>query len=68
MGIFDDDAPRPSKLHELGQSLDGLSVGDLDDRIAALRSEIARLEEDKRRKESTMNSAEMAFKPTMGGN
>ena len=65
MSIFGDE-PRPAPPHELGQSLDGLSVGELDERIAMLRAEIARLEEEKRTKGAANDAAEMAFKPTMG--
>ena len=66
MSIFGDEPQRQSAPHELGQSLDGLSVGDLDERIAILRAEIARLEEDRRSKAATRDAAEMAFKPTLG--
>ena len=66
MALFDDE-PRPSPAaHELGQKLDGLSVADLDQRIAMLREEITRLEDEKRRKGAANDAAEMAFKPTMG--
>ena len=65
MSIFGDE-PTARPPHELGQSLDGLSVADLDQRIAMLREEIARLEEDKRAKGAANDAAEMAFKPTMG--
>ena len=63
MGIFDGDEPRPGAAHTLGEPLDGLSVADIDERIGMLRAEIARLEEDRRRKDATRNAAEMAFKP-----
>ena len=65
MSIFADE-PRANPPHELGQPLDGLSVSDLDQRIAMLRSEIARLEDERRAKGSANDAAEMAFKPTMG--
>ena len=65
MGLFDGDEPRTSRVHELGQSLDGLSIDDLDRRIAALREEITRLEDDKRAKERTRDAAAAAFKPTI---
>ena len=68
MSIFGDDEPRPNAPHTLGEPLDGLSVSDLDHRIGLLREEIARLEEDRARKASTRDAAEMAFKPSMGGN
>jgi len=40
----DDDRPRKAVAHEIGQPLDTLSLGDLDERVALLRAEIARLE------------------------
>ena len=67
MSLFGDE-PTPKPPHELGQSLDGLSVADLDQRIGMLRAEIDRLEQDKRAKGAANDAAEMAFKPTMGGN
>ena len=65
MSLFGDE-PTPKPPHELGQSLDGLSVADLDQRIGMLRAEIDRLEQDKRAKGAANDAAEMAFKPTMG--
>lgn len=66
MALFDDE-PRPSpKVHEIGQPLDGMSVHELDERIAMLRTEITRLEDERRRKGAANDAAEMAFKPTVG--
>ena len=68
MGLFDDE-PRDARAdYEIGQKLDDLSVSDLERTIAMLRAEIARLEEETARKRDTLGAAEMAFKPTMGGN
>ena len=46
MAIEDDifAAPKKKPVHEIGQPLDALSVHELDERIDALRAEIARLE------------------------
>ena len=66
MGLFDDDTPPARPPHEIGQPLDGLSLHELDERIAMLRGEIARLEDEKRRKGAANDAAEMAFKPTLG--
>ena len=68
MNLFDENEPRKSAPHEIGQKLDGLSVGDLDERIAILRSEITRLEEERKAKSATRDAAELAFKPTLGQN
>ena len=42
--IDDEDRPKKKLVHEIGQDLALLSVGELNDRIALLREEIARLE------------------------
>ncbi|SEP35456.1 Uncharacterized small protein, DUF1192 family [Methylobacterium sp. ap11] len=55
-------ATRPRNVHEIGQDLSALSVSDLDERIEALRWEIARLEEDRRRKQASQEAARAAFK------
>lgn len=65
MSIFGDE-PRTAPPHEIGQSLDGLSVHELDERIAMLRAEISRIEDERRAKGSANDAAEMAFKPTLG--
>ena len=44
MALRDDDEPRRKVVHDIGQPLDALSVGDLEERIELLRAEIARLE------------------------
>lgn len=62
MSIFDDE-PRPTRsVHEIGQDLSLLSVAELNERIAALRAEIARLEADIEAKSSTRSAAEAFFK------
>lgn len=66
MALFDDEPAAARKPHELGQPLDGLSVHEIDERIAMLRTEITRLEEERRRKGDANSAAEMAFKPTLG--
>ena len=53
---------RPRTLHEIGQDLSALSVSDLDERLEALRREIARIEEDRRRKQASQEAARAAFK------
>lgn len=67
MAIFDDEAgaqPRPAVgRHEIGQPLDLLSVHELDERIAALRAEIARLEQARAAKAASRAAADAFFKP-----
>ena len=58
----DDDRPKPKKLHEIGCDLTFLSAGELEERIALLREEIARLEADKASKTSSRSVAESLFK------
>jgi uncharacterized small protein (DUF1192 family) len=45
--IDDEDRPKKKLSHEIGQDLTLLSVKELDERIALLRDEIARLEANK---------------------
>ena len=42
--IDEDDRPKKKIVHEIGQDLSLLSVGELSERIALLKEEIARLE------------------------
>ncbi|MCF4126638.1 DUF1192 domain-containing protein [Methylobacterium sp. SyP6R] len=62
--MFDDAESRKPvhAAHQIGQDLAALSVSDLDERIASLRREIARLEEDKRRKQASQEAARAVFK------
>lgn len=53
-------APQPK--HELGQSLDALSIAEIDERIALLRSEIERLEVQRASKEASRLAANAFFK------
>ena len=46
MALFDDEPLKKPKIHEIGQDLSLLSVGELNERIAILRAEIERLEAD----------------------
>jgi len=57
-------APRKAlSVHEIGQNLDGLSVHELDERIAALRAEVTRLEEARETKQASLRAAAAFFKP-----
>jgi uncharacterized small protein (DUF1192 family) len=60
--IDDDDRPKKKISHEIGQDLSLLSVKELDERVALLRSEIARLEADKTGKQASRQTADQLFK------
>ena len=63
MPAFDDeDRPKKKVVHEIGQDLALLSVRELDERIALLKDEIARLEADKVKKDATRSAADQFFK------
>jgi len=63
MPAFDDeDAPKKKLTHEIGQDLTLLSAGELADRIAMLKGEIARLEADIAKKQAVKSAADMFFK------
>ncbi|MFN3348799.1 DUF1192 domain-containing protein [Pseudorhodoplanes sp.] len=58
----DDDRPKKKIVHEIGQDLMLLSVAELNERIALLRDEIARLEADIAKKQSSRSAADLFFK------
>jgi len=58
----DDDRPKKKLVHEIGQDLGLISVKELQERIALLREEIARLEADIDRKQATRSAADQFFK------
>lgn len=58
----DDDRPKRKIAHEIGQDLTLLSVAELNERIALLREEIARLEADIVKKQSSRSAADQFFK------
>jgi uncharacterized small protein (DUF1192 family) len=60
--IDEDDRPKKKIAHEIGQDLTLLSVGELDERIALMRGEIARLEANKAGKQASRQSADQFFK------
>jgi uncharacterized small protein (DUF1192 family) len=60
--IDEDDRPKKKTTHEIGQDLALLSVAELNDRIALMKSEIARLEADIARKQSSRSTADQFFK------
>ena len=62
MAVDDDDRPKKKIAHEIGQDLTLLSVGELTERISLLKEEIARLEADITRKQTSRSSADQFFK------
>jgi uncharacterized small protein (DUF1192 family) len=58
----DDDRPKKKIAHEIGQDLTLLSVGELNERIALLKDEIARLEADIKGKQASKAAASLFFK------
>jgi uncharacterized small protein (DUF1192 family) len=60
--IDEDDRPKKKIVHEIGQDLSLLSVGELNERIALMKSEIARLEADIASKQSKRSAADQFFK------
>lgn len=64
MALFDDEPKKKPKVHEIGQDLSLLSVGELKERIALLRAEIERLETELSTKGATKNAAEALFRRT----
>jgi uncharacterized small protein (DUF1192 family) len=63
MAIGDeDDRPKRRIAHEIGQELALLSVAEIDERIALLRDEIARLEVARGAKQASRSAADLFFK------
>jgi len=62
MALFDEDAPKPKRRHEIGQDLSLLSVEELRERIDLLKAEIARLEGDLATKGASRTAAEAFFR------
>jgi uncharacterized small protein (DUF1192 family) len=60
--IDEDDRPKKKIAHEIGQNLTLLSVGELTERIALLKEEIARLEADINGKQASKSAADLFFK------
>jgi uncharacterized small protein (DUF1192 family) len=58
----DDDRPKKKIVHEIGQDLALLSVKELEERIALLKEEIARLEASIAGKQASRTVADQFFK------
>jgi uncharacterized small protein (DUF1192 family) len=65
MSIFpEDDRPKPKSVHEIGQDLSMLSLGDIDERVAALQAEIERLMLARAKKDASRSAADAFFRKT----
>ncbi|HET7715537.1 MAG TPA: DUF1192 domain-containing protein [Bauldia sp.] len=63
MAIPDEEpAPKKKKVHEIGEDLAPLSLGELDGRIESLKNEIRRIEEAIKSKRATAAAADAFFK------
>jgi uncharacterized small protein (DUF1192 family) len=60
--IFGAPPRKPASSHEIGQSLDELSVQEIAERITTLQAEITRLEEARRAKQTSLSAAAAFFK------
>jgi uncharacterized small protein (DUF1192 family) len=60
--IDEDDRPKKKIVHEIGQDLTLLSVGELGERVALLKEEIARLEANMANKQASKSAADLFFK------
>ena len=60
--IDEDERPKKKFVHEIGQDLTLLSVGELTGRIALLKEEIARLEANMAGKQASKSAADQFFK------
>ncbi len=58
----DEDRPKKKIVHEIGQELALLSVKELEERVALLKEEIARLETAISGKQASRNVADQFFK------
>jgi uncharacterized small protein (DUF1192 family) len=58
----DDDRPKKKIVHEIGQDLTLMSVGELNERVAILKDEIARLEANIKTKQASKSAADLFFK------
>ncbi|MDP1732238.1 MAG: DUF1192 domain-containing protein [Devosia sp.] len=60
--MFDDEAVRKPRGHEVGMAIEAMSVGELEERIAILEAEIARLRAAIADRQKTKAAADSIFK------
>lgn len=62
MAIFDEEAPKKKKAHEIGEDLEKLSLDELAERITLLKDEITRIEASIAAKRASAATAASFFK------
>ena len=62
MAIFEEEAPKKKRVHEIGEDLSKLSLDELAARVDLLKAEIARLEEAAATKKASAEVAKSFFK------
>ncbi len=62
MAVFDEEAPKKKRAHEIGEDLSKLSLGELAARVELLRAEIARVEAAAETKRASAKVAASFFK------
>lgn len=60
--LEEDDRPKKKPVHEIGQDLALLSVEELNDRIALLNGEVARLQAALEKKHASRSAADQFFR------
>lgn len=60
--MFEEERPKLTPRHEIGQDLAMLSIGELEDRIALLQAEIARIEAVRAAKGEHLSAAAALFR------
>ena len=60
--IFGAPPRKAASSHEIGQSLDDLSVQEIDERITTLQAEITRLEEARKAKQTSLSATAAFFR------
>ena len=60
--MFDDEAPKKPKTHEVGMPIETMSVDELNERIGLLEAEIVRLREAIAARQKTKAAADSLFK------
>ena len=60
--MFDDEAPKKLKTHEVGMPIDTMSVDELNERIGLLEAEIVRLRDAIAARQKTKAAADSLFK------